>query len=62
MSKKSKFNARGVGISKHDMDEYDEDNMPRRKEQNRRRPVRNWKKAWDHHQTDYDDHDEFFGK
>lgn len=33
-----------------------------KKDSPRRRPVRNWKKAWVEHQTDYDEHDDFFGK
>lgn len=28
----------------------------------RRRPVRNWKKAWDVHATDYDEVDDFYNK
>jgi hypothetical protein len=28
----------------------------------RRRPVKNWKKVWSDHSTDYDEVDEFYGK
>ena len=61
MSKKSKFNSRGVGISRNDYDDDYED-RPSKREEKKRRPVRNWKRAWDRHQTDYDDYDEFYGK
>lgn len=45
----------------YDYDEYDEEEMdrPKKKEDNRRRPVRNWKKVWDAHGTEYEDLDEF---
>ena len=49
------------------MNDYYEDeeyleHTSHKKESPRRRPVRNWKKAWVEHQTDYDEHEEFFGK
>lgn len=47
--------------------EYDdEEDYPHhtshKKDSPRRRPVRNWKKAWVEHQTDFDEVDDFFGK
>lgn len=44
--------------------EYDEEDIPvsKKKESPRRRPVRNWTKAWESHQVDFDDHDDFYGK
>lgn len=27
-----------------------------------RREIRNWKKSWDEHLDDYDEHDDFYGK
>lgn len=50
----------------NDQFEDDEEDYPihtsHKKDSPRRRPVRNWKKAWVEHSTDYDEHDEFFGK
>ena len=45
-------------------DDYaDEDFRPtKKKDSPRRRQVKNWKKVWGEHQTNYDEHDEFFGK
>lgn len=51
--------------SKVRWDDYDEDEeylTRAKKKESPRRQVRNWKKAWVEHQTDYDEHDEFFGK
>lgn len=51
---------------RHNYDEYDEDEYPtntsHKKGGPRRRPVRNWKKAWVEHQKDYDEVDDFFSK
>lgn len=33
-----------------------------KKDMRKRRPVRNWKKAWDVHETDYDEIDDFYNK
>lgn len=44
----------------YDDHEYDEDvEKPHKKDDKRRRPVRNWKKVWDAHSTDYDEVDDF---
>lgn len=45
--------------------EYEEELTLRsshKKDSPRRRPVRNWKKAWDVHATDYDEIDDFYNK
>ena len=43
--------------------DYDEDYRPNKKKQShRRRPVRNWKKAWHSKEDQYDEVDEFFSK
>lgn len=31
-------------------------------EHNKRREIRNWKKVWSEHTTDYDEMDEFYGR
>jgi hypothetical protein len=58
-------------LREYDYDEYDEDefgnDLKRRKKSNRhdhdrRRPIRNWTKAFEDHQSDYDEVDEFYGK
>lgn len=45
-------------------DDYDDEDFrpAKKKDSPRRRQVKNWKKVWGEHQTDYDEHDEFFGK
>lgn len=45
-------------------DDYDDEEFldKKKREERHRRPVKNWKKAWVEHQSDYDDRDEFFGK
>lgn len=41
-------------------DEYDEDNYHREsKDSRKRRPVRNWTKAFVDHQDDYEEYDDF---
>jgi hypothetical protein len=40
-------------------DDYDEDNYKNSKDSNKRRPVRNWTKAFVDHQEDYDEYDDF---
>lgn len=41
--------------------DYDEDEVRKpKKDEPRRRPVRNWKKAWDAHTADYDEADDFY--
>jgi hypothetical protein len=41
-------------------DDYDEDNYLRgTKDEKKRRPVRNWTKAFVDHQDDYDEYDDF---
>lgn len=41
-------------------DDYDEENSHRgAKDENRRRPVRNWTKVFVEHQEDYDEYDDF---
>lgn len=45
--------------------EYDEEyplHTSHKKENPRRRPVRNWKKAWDVHEKNYDEIDDFYNK
>lgn len=45
--------------------EFDEDypiHTSHKKENPRRRPVRNWKKAWDVHEKNYDEIDDFYNK
>lgn len=46
---------------KYDYDDYEDGDMDRpiKKEERKRRPVRNWKKTWDAHATEYDELDEF---
>lgn len=51
--------------NRYEYDDYEEDypdHTSHKKDGPRRRPTRNWKKAWVEHATDYDEHDEFFGK
>lgn len=47
-------------------DEYEDEDMEYRtshkKSGPRRRPIRNWKKAWTKHEKDFQDHDDFYGK
>lgn len=45
----------------YNYDEYDEDEMnrPKKKEDKKKRPVRNWKKVWDSHGIDCEELDEF---
>lgn len=48
-----------------DRREYDdeEDYRPaKKKDSPRRRPIRNWTRAWEEHQTEADDIDDFYGK
>ena len=48
--------------SNHDRYEYDdeEDYRPaKKKDSPRRRPVRNWKKVWAEHETDWEEIDDF---
>jgi len=48
---------------RRDFYDDEEDYRPsKKKESPRRRPVRNWTKAWEEHQTDFEDLDDFFGK
>ena len=45
--------------------EYEDDEYeirPKKKDSPRRREVRNWKKAWTDHSSDYADKDDFYGK
>lgn len=46
------------------LNDYDDDEVLaiNKKESRRRRPVRNWTKAWVEHEKDYDERDDFFGK
>ena len=52
--------------SRFQFDDYEEDEMPahtsHKKDGPRRRPVRNWKKAWTNNEKNYDEIDDFFGK
>lgn len=47
---------------KYDEDQYyDDEHLPGKKmHQERRRSVKNWKKAWSEHEDDYDDVDLFY--
>ena len=48
-----------------DRREYDdeEDYRPaKKKDSPRRRPIRNWTRAWEEHQTEVDEIDDFYGK
>jgi hypothetical protein len=40
-------------------DDYDDDGEVMSKDNKRRRPVRNWTKAFVEHQDDYDEYDDF---
>lgn len=42
--------------------EDDEYGNGKKKFSPRRRPVRNWTKAWSEHEKDYDELEDFFGK
>jgi hypothetical protein len=46
--------------SEYEDDEYEI--RPKKKDSPRRREVRNWKKAWTDHSSDYADKDDFYGK
>lgn len=63
---KQQHNKKSRDSRYEDFDDADNEDYPlhtsHKKDGPRRRPVRNWKKAWVEHQTDYDDRDEFFGK
>lgn len=54
--KKGRFD----NMNKNYDDYEDEDYKKPKREEPRRRPVRNWKKAWDAHSTDYEDADDFY--
>lgn len=44
-------------------DEWEEPiHTSHKKDSHRRRPTRNWKKAWSEHQSDYDLIDDFYSK
>lgn len=49
---------------KHDKNDYDdleeEYNRPPRKSAEKRRPIRNWRHAWEERQKDYDELDDFY--
>lgn len=48
--------------SNHFYNDYDEEEMKpsKKKDEPRRRPVRNWKKVWTEHQSDYDEYQDLF--
>ncbi len=52
--------------SKSHFDEYDEDyefdqqDKGKKLSDHRRRPIKNWKKVWAEHTSDYDEVDEFY--
>lgn len=43
-------------------DDEEDYRPPKKKDSPRRRPVRNWTKAWEEHQEDWDEQEEFYGK
>jgi len=44
-------------------EDYDDEDRPvKRKEPPRRRPIRNWTRAWEEHQDDWDEQDDFYAK
>lgn len=49
-------------INRQRYDDYEEYNQTKKKPQQKRRPVRNWKKAWIEHEDQVDELDEFYGK
>lgn len=45
----------------NEYDDYDADKLKGKKlSDHRRRPIRNWKKVWAEHTTDYDEVDDFY--
>ena len=61
-----KHNQKSRKMNDRFSDYDDEDEYPihtsHKKDSPRRRPVRNWKKAWVDHSTNFDEVDDFFGK
>jgi len=52
---------KSVALRKGDSDYEEEDaHDSKTKLDNRRRPIKNWKKVWSEHTDDYDDVDDFF--
>jgi len=49
-------------INRQRYDDYEEYDQSKKKSQPKRRPVRNWKKAWIENEDQVDELDEFFGK
>jgi hypothetical protein len=50
-------NGRNKNMQTYDYDDYEDDSKT--KKQDKRRPVRNWKKVWSEHVDDYDEIDDF---
>ncbi len=50
---------RNLNLNEDDYEEYDQS---KKKSQPKRRPVRNWKKAWIENEDQVDELDEFYGK
>lgn len=48
-------------LNQYEYDDYEDEDTDRnnKKDDKKRRPVRNWKKVWDAHATDYDELDDF---
>jgi hypothetical protein len=49
-------------INRQRYDDYEEYDQSKKKSQPKRRPVRNWKKAWIENEDQVDELDEFYGK
>lgn len=50
-------------MTQDERDMYDDEtgeSKSNKKIQEHRRPIRNWKKVWSEHESDYDEYDEFF--
>lgn len=60
---KNKF--RQIDVDNYETDEHEDDQgfrQNKRKQQERRRPVRNWKREWINKADRYDEVDDFYGK
>jgi hypothetical protein len=49
-------------VNRQRYDDYEEFNKTKKKPQPKRRPVKNWTKAWIEHEDQVDELDEFYGK
>jgi len=49
-------------VNRQRYDDYEEIKLAKRKPQPKRRPTKNWTKAWIEHEDQVDELDEFFGK